>query len=285
MVEFKQIVGRGTRLFDGKDYFTIYDFVEAYKHFKDETWDGPLEEPKESKSKGESKGCLECEQNPCVCYGDLEEKACDECNNIPCVCESEPKQMIRVKLSAHRFIELDSMVETLFYSPSGIPISAEEFSKNLFGDIPTLFGDENELRKIWSSPDTRRRLLGELDSKGYSEEQLDSLKCLIHAQDSDIYDVLAHIAYDSDVIPRKKRAERAKVHLINYNKPQREFLKFVLHQYVSLGVTELDDKKLPDLLTLKYNAISDAKSELGEIKSIRNTFIEFQPFLYEAIAA
>ena len=40
MIEFKQIIGRGTRLFDGKDYFTIYDFVKAYEHFNDPEWDG-----------------------------------------------------------------------------------------------------------------------------------------------------------------------------------------------------------------------------------------------------
>ena len=44
MIEFKQIIGRGTRLYDGKDYFTIYDFVKAHQHFNDPEWDGePLE--------------------------------------------------------------------------------------------------------------------------------------------------------------------------------------------------------------------------------------------------
>jgi type I restriction enzyme R subunit len=57
MIEFKQIIGRGTRLFDGKDYFTIYDFVDAYVHFSDPEWDGePVEEI-----------CKKCGQNPCVC--------------------------------------------------------------------------------------------------------------------------------------------------------------------------------------------------------------------------
>ena len=45
MVEFKQIVGRGTRLYDKKDHFTIYDFVEAHEHFKDDEWDGPPLKP------------------------------------------------------------------------------------------------------------------------------------------------------------------------------------------------------------------------------------------------
>jgi type I restriction enzyme R subunit len=51
MIEFKQIIGRGTRLFDGKDYFTIYDFVKAYEHFNDPEWDGEPMEPVVSVSK------------------------------------------------------------------------------------------------------------------------------------------------------------------------------------------------------------------------------------------
>lgn len=47
MIEFKQIVGRGTRTFDGKDFFTIYDFVDAYKHFADPEWDGEPIAPEE----------------------------------------------------------------------------------------------------------------------------------------------------------------------------------------------------------------------------------------------
>jgi len=141
------------------------------------------------------------------------------------------------------------------------------------------------LRKIWSLPDTRKKLLNALAEKGYAPSQLADLKQLIHAEDNDLYDVLAYIAYQKDMLPRLERAERAKVHFINYNEAQREFLKFVLKQYVQAGVGELDDAKLADLLVLKYHALADAKNELGEIKTIRNTFVGFQSHLYEAIAA
>jgi type I restriction enzyme R subunit len=76
------------------------------------------------------------------------------------------------------------------------------------------------------------------------------------------------------------RADKAKIHLNSYNPAQQEFLNFVLDQYVKEGVEELDDTKLPDLLELKYKALADAKRQLGEIKSIRNTFIGFQEYLY-----
>jgi len=285
MVEFKQIVGRGTRLYDGKDYFTIYDFVEAYKHFSDEEWDGPPREPEGGGTGGtEIQPCEVCGFKRCIC-GKEPEPICYVCKNDPCVCEKEPKKIIRVKLAEHKFLELDSMVRTSFYSPDGAPISAEQFIKNLFGDIPSFFSGEDELREIWSLPDTRKKLLSALAEKGYVPSQLEDLKKLIHAEDSDLYDVLSYIAYHKEMLPRLDRAEQAKVHFINYNEAQREFLKFVLKQYVQTGISELDDAKLADLLILKYHSLADAKNELGDIQSIRNTFIEFQPYLYGNVAA
>lgn len=131
-------------------------------------------------------------------------------------------------------------------------------------------------------PTTRKKLLEELEEKGYSRPQLEDLQKLVHGEDSDLYDVLSYVAYHSKMNARSERADKAKIQLNDYNAKQQEFLNFVLDQYVKEGVSELDDAKLPDLLELKYHAISDAKQELGEIKTIRETFIGFQEHLYEA---
>ncbi len=122
----------------------------------------------------------------------------------------------------------------------------------------------------------------ELGEKGYSKVQLEDLRAMVHGENSDLYDVLAYVAYHKDLIPRTERADRAKIHFDSYNPKQQVFLNFVLVQYVKSGVDELDESKLPDLLELKYNAIADAKTELGDIPSIRNTFIGFQEYLYES---
>lgn len=273
MVEFKQIVGRGTRLFDGKDYFTIFDFVDAHKHFQDPEWDGEPIDPLPSKpytTGDESKPDTVNDPEPCPV-----------CDNIPCVCETPPRQMIKVKLSDNKVREIDSMVKTSFWSPTGKPISSQEFIEQLFGDLPEFFKSESELRKIWSLPNTRKKLLTELSEKGYTNSQLEDLRNLIHGEDSDLFDVLSYVAYHKDLVPRLERATRAKIQLNDYNQKQQEFLNFVLEQYVKEGVNELDDSKLPDLLELKYKAIADAKRELGDIKSIRETFIGFQEHLYQ----
>ena len=127
----------------------------------------------------------------------------------------------------------------------------------------------DELRKLWSLPDTRKKLLSELNEKGYSHEQLSDLKNLVNGHDSDLFDVLNYIAYHKDLVPRFERAEMAKMRLGDYSENQREFLNFVLEQYIEEGVDELYVEKLSPLLTLKYSTIADAKKHLGDIPSIR----------------
>jgi len=288
MIEFKQIVGRGTRLFDGKDYFTLYDFVGAHKHFLDPEWDGEPLEPELCDKCGENpcvcepSVCKICSEFPCVCEKEKPER-CEICGKAPCECDKPTKpKMLIVKLSDGKARELDSMVQTSFWSPDGKPISSQEFLESLFNTLPEFFKSEAELRAIWSKPGTRKKLLQRLEEHGHSQNQLEDLQRMIHAEDSDLYDVLAYVAYAASPIKRTQRAEFVKSHFSQYESKQRVFLDFVLKQYVDSGVAELDDDKLPDLLTLKYEAMADAKRELGEISSIRETFIGFQEYLYNS---
>lgn len=280
MIEFKQIIGRGTRLFDGKDYFTIYDYVKAHHHFNDPAWDGEPEEPETPEPRPVKQPCKDCGQTPCICLKDIDE-ACPVCGYEKCRCDVSPRRMIKVKLADGKVRQFQHMVSTSFWSPDGRPISAEEFLRSLFGTLPELFKSEDELRIIWSKPDTRKKLLEELTEKGFAKQQLNEFQKILKAENSDLYDVLAYIAFHADILERTDRANRAKVHLSNYDNKQQEFLNFVLSQYVKQGVEELDDSKIGDLLVLKYHAIADAKKELGDITSIRNTFIDFQTYLYE----
>ncbi len=279
MVEFKQIVGRGTRLFDGKDYFTVYDFTKAHRHFQDPEWDGPPQAPEPPAEGGGRSSCTICGQKPCVCESP-EAEPCDECENDPCVCDTPPRKLVKVKLSNGNALEIDAASKTTFWSPEGKPISAAEFIQKLFGDLPDFFSNEEELRKLWSTPDTRNKLLIELEEKGYTNAQLEDLRKLVNGQESDLFDVLSYVAYHKDLVPRLNRAESAKIQINTYDPKQQEFLNFVLEQYVRDGVNELDDAKLPDLLELKYSSISDAKTQLGKIAGIRNAFIGFQEYLY-----
>ncbi|MEI6435689.1 MAG: DEAD/DEAH box helicase family protein [Bacteroidota bacterium] len=281
MIEFKQIIGRGTRLFDGKDYFTIYDFVKAHHHFSDPEWDGEPEEPETPEPRPQKNPCQFCWQTPCICVRETEPEPCEVCGYVMCRCDTPSMRMIKVKLADGKGRQFQHMVKTTFWSPDGRPISAEEFLESLFGALPELFKSEDELRTIWSKPDTRKKLLAELSEKGFAKQQLQEFQRILNAENSDLYDVLAYIAFHSDIIERAIRADKAKIHLYNYDPKQQEFLNFVLSQYVKEGVEELDETKIGDLLVLKYHAIADAKKELGDIATIRNTFIDFQTYLYD----
>lgn len=285
MIEFKQIIGRGTRLFDDKDHFTIYDFVEAYRKFDDPDWDGEPLDPEPPTPRPQPQPCDVCGQRPCICAQEPPPEPCPVCGYNYCRCDNPPRRMTKVKLADGKVREFQHMVSTSFWSPDGKPISAEAFLRSLFGALPELFKNEDELRTIWSKPDTRKKLLEELTEKGFAKQQLQEFQKILNAENSDLYDVLAYIAFHSNIVERQERAARAKIHFNDYDPKQQEFLNFVLSQYVKQGVDELDDTKLGDLLILKYNAIGDAKKELGDIPTIRETFIGFQTYLYDKRAA
>jgi type I restriction enzyme R subunit len=179
MIEFKQIIGRGTRLFDGKDYFTIYDFVKAYEHFNDPEWDGePMEpvltEPRPPKQPGCEEDGSEYEPEP----------------------SPRPKQ-IKIRLA-------DGKERTIQHM-DGKPISANQMIEKLFGELPRFFKDEDELRRLWSEPGTRRALLESLAEQGFGAEQLAEISRMINAEKSDVFDVLAYIAFALAPITRSER--------------------------------------------------------------------------------
>ncbi len=289
MIEFKQIIGRGTRLYDGKDYFTVYDFVMAHKHFSDPEWDGEPLDPED---------CGKCGQHPCVCETPPP-KPCELCGNNPCtcpkekcpVCDKQPctcakKNKVKVKLADGKARSIQHMTVTSYWHPDGTPMSAQQFMESLFGKLPDFFKNEEELRTLWSLPDTRKHLLDGLAEQGFGAEQLAEMQKIIDAEKSDIFDVLSYVAYAAPPVTREFRADHAResIHGL-FNAKQQAFLDFVLSHYISVGVEELDMAKLAPLLRLKYHdSIPDAVADLGDPKSISEAFSGFQKFLYDPAA-
>jgi type I restriction enzyme R subunit len=288
MIEFKQIIGRGTRLYDGKDYFTIYDFVKAHHHFSDPEWDGEPMEPE---------ACENCGCYPCQCQMESP-LLCPVCGKHPCMCNKEPVSEFRedlspfktkaiIKLADGKERTIQHMTVTSFWHPDGTPMSAQQFMEALFGKLPAFFQNEEELRTLWSVPDTRRKLLEGLSEKGFGKDQLTEMQKIIDAEKSDLFDVLSHVAYARAPLTREERAEKAKITIsTHFNSRQQIFLSFVLFHYVSVGVEELDQSKLTPLLRLKYHgSISDAVADLGRPDEIGHVFCGFQKYLYQQEAA
>lgn len=268
MIEFKQIVGRGTRLFDGKEFFTIYDFVDAYHHFADPAWDGEPLEPETN-----------IVREPLAPYIISEPRPSTSDDDQP----QEKRKKIKIKLRDGKEREIQFMMSTSFWSADGKPISSEEFLNNLFGELPNLFKSEDELRALWSNPITRKDLLAKLEEAGFGKDELHTLQQLINAEKSDLFDVLEYV-FNSEIKPITREARVAAAQATIFallNDKQKEFIEFVLTKYIETGVDELDQEKLPTLLTNKYHSLEDAKGALGSVASISSIFIEFQKHLYQ----
>jgi type I restriction enzyme, R subunit len=264
MIEFKQIIGRGTRTFDGKDFFTIYDFVKGYEHFNDPEWDGeplPPDEPRRPKGSG----------NP-----DEVPPPPREVKETP---EPVPKIIVRLADGKERSIRYLSATT---YWHEGRQITAQEFMQQLFGDLGTLVASEDELRAVWSDPDRREAFQQRLTDLGYDADRLDDMRRLIDASDSDIFDVLAYVRFTLAPLSRSERAGTARATGLNgYQREMRAFLDYVLEAYEKHGVDELASRKIADFLRIRYGGTNDAKRLLGPVPAIREAFIAIQAHLYQ----
>ena len=261
MIEFKQIVGRGTRTFEGKDFFIVYDFVKAYEHFSDPEWDGeplPPEDPKPPR----------VGPNATPPSGPRDPKP-----------DQEPTLVIKLADGKERKIKY--IATTTYFSHDGKMISGEDFMKQLFGDLGDLVRDEDHLRQIWGNPETRLNFTKLLADKGYDGDRLEDMKRLIDAPNSDIFYVLAYVKFTLAPKMRTERANQARaLGLANVEGEMRVFLDAVLGAYEVHGVDELALSKIGDFLKVKYGGTNGAKRVLGEIPTIKRAFMDIQAHLY-----
>ena len=253
MVEFKQIVGRGTRVFDGKDYFTIVDFRGATNNFYDEEWDGEPEAP-------EPGGTREPTPPP---YTPEPPEGGDGPEPEP----GEPRPRLKVKLGKHRELKVID-IETRYIDENGKPLTIQEFVERLVQQLPGLFTNVDELRDIWSDPDRREQLLAKLVLAGFDKEQLSTLRRMFEADDCDMFDLLAFLAFEQPMATRKSRAEAVRANNAFFDQYQQEkakqFLHFVLNRYEQTGITELARERLPALIELSgLGTTKDASMAFG----------------------
>jgi type I restriction enzyme R subunit len=265
IIEFKQIIGRGTRLYDGKDFFTIHDFVNASHNFYDPEWDG---EPVDPDPKPESGG-----------------KIIDRPGSGPIDPPVVKREKVIIKLADGKEREFQHMTSKMFYSVDGTPMSLTEFIQSLFNtlEMPDLFKNEDELRAIWSVPSTRAQLLKQLEDAGFPTSELVSIQELIDAQNSDLFDVLEFVKYALKPVTRKTRATVSRsIMEAAIEAKQLEFVDFLVSQYIESGVGELEEGKLETLLEIKYADVFQGIKAVGngEVSKVRNLFLTFQKNLY-----
>lgn len=273
IIEFKQIIGRGTRIYEDKFFFTIWDFVRAYERYSDPSWDG--------------------------------EPVCPKCGNNPCTCEKKPKpyterkephdhngvrddggedygkkEILEIKLSDGRTRRIKFVSDVMFWGSDGKPVSTQQFIEEMFGRLPDFFSSSDDLHHIWADPDTREALLDKLEEAGYGKEVLKDIRKIIDAENSDLMDVLEYIAYATTPIERRVRAERIKDYEQTLNEAQKLFVEYLVNAYIQSGVEELRKDKLKTLLELKFGSVTEGISILGGTPIARKTFKDFQYHLY-----
>ena len=288
MVEFKQIIGRGTRLFDNKYYFTIYDFVGAAKNFEDAEWDGDPFCPVCGNypctcNKKPKQPCPKCGQTPCVCPKEPPEP-CPVCGHLPCTCQGQggkKKDTIVVKLGKERKMELFTKWEEKVQFGDEL-IGVDELVVRLFGAIPRFFDGAEDLRKKWEHPDTRKVVLDRLEQEGFGEDKLLMIQRVMQKEKCDLLDVLEYLAYSEQPIERAERVRRVKEKYFNdLAEEQSNFFTFILDFYVRNGFKELAMDKLKDFINIKYNSMTDAKRMLNmTAQDLRAQYIALQSALY-----
>jgi len=269
MVEFKQIIGRGTRVFDGKDYFTIVDFRGATNRFYDADWDGdpidtPVNEPEPKPYGGDGEG----DPEPPGGEG-----------------PDEPKEKLTVKLSESREFKVID-VEIRYIDETGRPLTAQQFIEQLMAKLPGLFSSADELRETWSDPDRREELIQKLAQTGFDAEQLATLRRMFAAEACDLFDLLAFIAFEQPMETRRARAEATRKNTAFFEQfeqqPARDFLNFVLGRYEETGVSELARDRMPALIELSgLGTTRDASRAFGgKAINVLSAFKQLQHELY-----
>ena len=263
MIEFKQIIGRGTRTFEGKDFFTIWDFVKAYKNFNDPEWDGEPEDP-----------------IPPTPIGDDPPDPEVDPETPPEAIDDTPEKIV-IRLADGKERTIQYIAATTYWSADGKPITAAEFLEQIFGDLTNLVDDEDQLRAIWADPENREKLLERLNDRGYDRERLDDIRRLVDAPDSDLFDVLGYVLYANPPKTRRERADGLRQGgLDQVDDELRQLLLGILQAYETHGESELVVPKLSSFLISRYGSVSDGKEYLGSLTAIQAAFRGMQTRLY-----
>lgn len=275
MTEFKQIIGRGTRVFDGKDYFTIIDFTGATNLFYDPAWDGEvLAEKTEGSDIPDSSFWAEWSKVEESINNDLDSSSDD----------SGWHKKLRVRLSDSRELKITN-IETRYIGEDGKPLSATEYLESLIGKLPALYQSEEQLRTLRADPKTREELLGQLSQIGIDREQLVTLQQMFDAPESDIFDVLTHLSFSGEIKTREERAtwvwEHTGLWKQTHSLEATEFLEYLLQYYTKYGSVELIQSKIGEVIKLyNHGSVMDVTKAFGGHESLLGAWKQVQEELF-----
>lgn len=279
IVEFKQIIGRGTRLAvdQGKLWFTILDYVGATALFADPEFDGvpeltaeevinELGEVVSSTETGEAVEAAELDQ------GAIESAVLEEG-------EREPHKYyvdgVEVKVIHEIVQELD---------PQGQQLRVRRFDDYTREQVRTLYGSAAKIRSAWRDPDSRAELIADLAGRGISFEQLAEA---VDQPDADPFDLLIHVAFNAPLRSRRERAEAVRREhrefLETYGPQARQLLDYLLDKYTDHGVAQLTDLHILEMPDMPVKGtILEIAEIFGGVEMLKEATRQLQDLLYAA---
>lgn len=262
IIEFKQIIGRGTRIYEGKDFFTIIDFVGVTKLFYDPKWDGEQVKDEDKEDKSEI-------------WGKQNKKESDKTK------ETKSKKEIIVHLKGTKLKVLD--INTSYLGSSGKPLGTKEFLEFLIGKLAEYYDDEVKLREIWSKQETRQNFLKALENDGVDENALKDLGEIFDKKDCDIYDVLAHLSFNAEIKTRQERVlqvEKSEF-LKRFQKEKAlKFIEFLLDRYQQYSIKDFDRSLAPLIELSSLGNVKEIVSEFGGVENLKQSVDDLQKEIY-----
>lgn len=278
MVEFKQIIGRGTRVRDdyGKFYFNILDYTgSATRLFADPDFDGEPAYITEEEMSETGETISQITQTDTVVREDDSGAAAELADDS----EGQRRKLYfdggHVEIAAHLVYELD---------PDGRQLRVVRFSEYAAEKVRTLYPSAADLRKQWADPALRSDIISKLEERGIDFDQLRSTS---NQPEADPFDLLCHLAFNGPLRTRRERANRVKkdekLFFERYAPEARSILNDLLEKYADHGTAQF---LIPDVL--KVPPISDRGNVIeiarlfGGPEKLREAVNELQALLYAA---
>lgn len=197
--------------------------------------------------------------------------------------QKEKKETLVVRLSPTREIKILA-IETYYYDPELWKfLSSEDFLMKIFGKLPEMYENENQLRMMWAHPESREAILQKLESLGLGAEMQENLKKMFEAEKSDIFDILLYLSYGYDMKNRDERAKNAEHFAENFESEMaRDFVHFLLDLYERNGILDFGSKWLASKIELfNRGQAREIAESFGGIEKLRKAYFELQEEIYE----
>lgn len=245
LTEFMQILGRGTRLYEGKSYFSILDFAgSSERHFNDLSFD-----------------------------------------KIPRLAKGYPPEPKSIPTKEIKKLEIEGKIAYIMATKVMIVdengkiriISYEDFTKE---NLQRLYPNFEDFLKEWNQNLMKENFIEQIEKEGILIQELRGQK---EFKDKDELDILLFLAVGKTPITRKERAKKLNKFLDKYQGKVREFLEVLIDKYTKHGITDIENPKVFQTKPFEFTNLSKSLNDIfGSIDNYKKTIIKFKEVLYSA---